>query len=726
MGLREAGSFVAGAAVVKMIPDFSRFGDEVKRNVGGLDKQISGFGSALTKSLTVPIAAAGAVSVKMASDFGKAMELVHTQAGASQREVDGLKNKVLALAPTVATGPKQLADALFHIESAGFRGSAAMDALTASAKLAKVGNADLEQVTNALVGIVNSGVGGVKDFNDAVAQMNAVVGSGNMRMDDLTSALATGILPTAKLAGLSFKDVGAAIAFFTSQGIPAVDAANRLRATILGLMTATPKAKKDLEGIGLSTQVLASDMRKGGLIQAMQDLKDHMEKAGLTATQQAQLMTDVFTKRAATAPLGLIQNLDKLRATQDNVTQGAGKFGDAWKKTQEDAAFQFEKLKASAETLAVKVGVVLLPYVVKIADALSKFFDWVEKLSPSTQKLVLAILGFAAAAGPALIIVGKFATAIRSIHGLFSGLNSAKAATQIKNIGTAAEVAEGEVAVATSGMTLAFGALAAGIAGYQIGTVVEKTVVKPIIDHFEKLHDKHRQTLSDMVTNMNGAFHKMGLAGSQFLPLELALQRLGDKGVITSKNFDNVSSHIDILAAAIKNHITITDSMLADLAAGGDRARAAIQRIQDAIDNLHDRTIQINIAENVIRTTTTAPGVDSSGNYNPVAAMHSGFVPSFHAGHMNLAADEFYAKLQAGEAVINATATKRFAPLLRFINSNPASMALGTMSSLRPAAVPASDVGGPAIVKNYNLTLTTQKASLGVRRDFRLMEVMAQ
>src|SRR5262245_36479758 len=110
-----------------------------------------GFGQAAERALkTISIASgvAAVASIKLATDFDSAMERIHTQAGASQAEVDRMKGKILDLAPKVGTGPEKLAESLYHVESVGLRGSKALETVAAAAKLAKVGNADLEQTTN--------------------------------------------------------------------------------------------------------------------------------------------------------------------------------------------------------------------------------------------------------------------------------------------------------------------------------------------------------------------------------------------------------------------------------------------------------------------------------------------------------------------------------------------------------------------------------------------------
>jgi hypothetical protein len=58
---------------------------------------------------------------------------------------------------------------------------------------------DMETTTQALIGVMASGIGGVKDAADAAAYLNQIVGIGDMRMDKLAASIATGILPSFRL-----------------------------------------------------------------------------------------------------------------------------------------------------------------------------------------------------------------------------------------------------------------------------------------------------------------------------------------------------------------------------------------------------------------------------------------------------------------------------------------------------------------------------------------------
>ena len=330
---------------------------------------LSQFGSLAGKALLGIGAAAlvgGVASLKMASDFDAAMERVHTQAGASQGEVDDLKNKVLALAPAVGVGPDQLALGLYHLESAGFRGAQAMDLLKNAAEGAKIGNADLEAVTQAMIATVASGIPGVNGAADAMALLNATVGIGDMKMQGLSMALATGILPSARSAGLAFEDVAAALATVTDNATPPDEAATRLRMTFSLLAAPTGKAQKALESIGISSSTLASDMRQPqGLLVALEDLKSHLEASGKSAVAQNEIVAHAFGGgRTSGTILTLLEEIDRLRLKYVQLgteSQRQAQFQDAWASTQKQMNQRLSELAAGAESAAIHVGHDLAP-----------------------------------------------------------------------------------------------------------------------------------------------------------------------------------------------------------------------------------------------------------------------------------------------------------------------------------------------------------------------------
>src|SRR6266540_1322858 len=134
------------------------------------------------KAISVASGAAAVASIMLATKFDSAMERVHTQAGAAQSEVEKMGPALLDLAP-------------------------------------KVGNADLEQTTNAVAAAFVTQMKDATSLNQIVGLLNSTIGQGNMKMNDLTAAISTGILPVAKNFGLGLADVGGALAVMTDRGM---------------------------------------------------------------------------------------------------------------------------------------------------------------------------------------------------------------------------------------------------------------------------------------------------------------------------------------------------------------------------------------------------------------------------------------------------------------------------------------------------------------------------
>jgi len=353
-------------------------------------------------------------SVNQARDFGAAMELIKTQTGGTQQEVDSMSAALLNMAKSVGTTPDQLAAGLYHVESAGLRGAKALDVLKVAAEGAKVGGADMEAVTNALVAANQSGVKGVESMTGAMGSLNAIVGAGNMRMQDLVDAMGTGVLSTAKNYGVTLQSIGASLASMTDQGIPAIDAATRLNSAMRLMAAPTKAAVKELGSIGLTSKTLAMDMRSpGGMLTAITDLKSHLDKSGLSLTDQAALIAHAFGGKQSGAILTLIGNVDLLKQKTDAVAKGAGAFGDAWNSTTQNAQFAFDQFNSTISSVAIKIGTKVLPEIVTGLQGVSSWLDTHgDELAASFKGALDTGIKLAGVAGD---VIGKIATVWNSI-----------------------------------------------------------------------------------------------------------------------------------------------------------------------------------------------------------------------------------------------------------------------------------------------------------------------
>ncbi|MFF2383773.1 phage tail tape measure protein [Streptomyces sp. NPDC058108] len=340
--------------------------DKVGRSASTTEKILGKVGKAAAlagAAVATGLAAGLAKGAKDASRFQAEMTRISTQAGGTAKDVKVLSDQVLKLGTTTQQGPQHLAESLYHLKSVGMDNVSAMKALKEASDLAAVGHANLEETTNALAGAWRTGIKGATSFHEAVSTVNAIIGAGNMSMDQFNAAIGTGILPSAKTFGLSMKQVGAALALMTDEGIDSASAATRLRMSFSLLGAPSGAAEKQLKKIHLTGLQLAEAMRsKDGLIGAIRLLKEHLDASGMSASKQSQLLSRAFGGgRSSSGILLMLNNLDVLEKKQEQINHSTGKFDDAVKMQRKTAEAQWHLLTSNLEVMSVRVGTKVLP-----------------------------------------------------------------------------------------------------------------------------------------------------------------------------------------------------------------------------------------------------------------------------------------------------------------------------------------------------------------------------
>lgn len=301
------------------------------------------------------LAATGVAAEKVTMGFASQMELIHTQAGASQAEVIAMSKQVMDIVHLTGTAPDELAKGLYHIESVGLRGAEALDVLKASALGAKMGLADMESMSNALTAVskFGSGIGGVKDMTAAMATLNAIVGVGNMRMQDLAESFGTGILGTSKTFGVGLRELGSALAVLTDAGVPANNAATRLSMTFTHMAAPTAAAIKVFTKLGLSQFSLAQDLRSpDGIFVAFKDLHDHLVSVGelVNGTLTPQGTADVSKifggSRFGATAMQLLEQMDRIKLKYDQIGDAQASFAEKLQQTMGTTRFKWGQFLA--------------------------------------------------------------------------------------------------------------------------------------------------------------------------------------------------------------------------------------------------------------------------------------------------------------------------------------------------------------------------------------------
>jgi tail lysozyme/minor tail protein len=399
------------------------------------DSKAGKFGSALASggklAVTAGLAGFGVAAVegvKGASALQKQMTMLETQAGASSKQVKTLTSSILGMAGEVGTKPQELAEGMYHVVSAlnattapAQRVSTEYGVMKAAAEGAQIGGANIVDVTNALDAAVISGLPGLGSYSHAMGDLNTIVGAGDMTMQQLADALGTGLLAPMKNFGVSLQDIGGALAVFGDNNLRGAAAATKLTSAIRIMAAPSKTAAGYLGEVGISATELGDDIRSHGLADALEDLKKHLQDSGDTATQQMRVLSNAFGGRQAMGVQILLAQLDRLKDKVKDVSQGGSNFGPDWQKRTENLSFAMDKLKASVDADADRLGFFLIPKLQATGKALGNVIVWFEKNKTAADALgivVGGVLGTAVAAFAYQKAVAFYGSVVRMGEGM--------------------------------------------------------------------------------------------------------------------------------------------------------------------------------------------------------------------------------------------------------------------------------------------------------------------
>jgi len=397
-------------------------GDSRKLNsaLSSASSKLSAFGSkmqnvgkSMTVGLTLPLVAVGVAAGKMAFDFDKSMTSITALVGVGAEEVAKMGDTAKKMAVDTGKSAGEAAEALFFITSAGLRGSDAMEVLEASLKGAAIGLGETKIIADLSTSALNAYGAENLSASDATDILTAAVREGKLEASALAGSLG-GVVPIASNMGISFDQLGAAMAAMSRTGTDAAVGATQLNAILASLKKPTAEAEIALTKMGMSTASVQDSLRNDGLLDTLVMLQDGLTKTG-------QDTTAIFPNiRALKGVLDLTgAGLETNREIFDALTNSMGATDEAFKKTAKSASFKMTKALNQMKSSLIEVGTVILvalvPAVQKIGSFLTKMSDKFKALSPTMQKLIVGFAGVLAIAGPLIIVFGKLAIGVAAL-----------------------------------------------------------------------------------------------------------------------------------------------------------------------------------------------------------------------------------------------------------------------------------------------------------------------
>lgn len=451
--LLDTSGFTSGFQTAKSsLQQFMDSSGTAQDRVKALGSAFTSAGATMTKSMTLPLTGLGTAAAKAAIDYESAFAGVRKTVDATEEEYSQLSDSIVEMSNKLPQSAADIAGVMEVAGQLGVRGTENLLNFTETMiMLGDATNLSSEEAATALARVMNiMGTSG-----DDVSRLGAtVVALGNnfatteSEIVEMTNRLAAG----AKLAGLTEAETMALAAAMSSVGIEAEAGGTAMTQTFNEIETAVVGGGEALEDFasvaGMSSEEFA-DAWKDRPIEAIQafitgigqlDEKGEsavlvLDKLGLTGIRQSNML-----KSLGLASELLGNSIDMAnQAWDDNsalTKEAETRYGTL--------ASKISILWNNVKNLAISFGTLLMPAIDKVTEIIQKAVQWLNGLDDSQKKILVTVLGIAAAIGPVFLVVGKLVgvissliTVVKAVRTAFIALNAIMAANPIGLVITA-------------------------------------------------------------------------------------------------------------------------------------------------------------------------------------------------------------------------------------------------------------------------------------------------
>ncbi|WP_352404536.1 phage tail tape measure protein [Sporanaerobacter acetigenes] len=231
------------------------------------------------------------------------------------------------------------------------------------------GDADMAVVTKAAMGTMNAYKAEVKDLNRILDLQFMTVKKGITSYDELASSLGTGVLASAKSAGITMEELYGSIAMITKNAIPAAIATTSLN-QMFNKFTDT-KVIKEFKAFGVEIQDANKNTRP--LIEIFKDLNYQFDKRKMTSEQRKGFLKElVGSEQAARAIAPLLGDMKEFESILNSMEKSSGSMGDAFEDRLDNIKTQAQLLWNNLKTMGLEQVMTLEPFIKALTGPMLK------------------------------------------------------------------------------------------------------------------------------------------------------------------------------------------------------------------------------------------------------------------------------------------------------------------------------------------------------------------
>ena len=484
----------------KEMKDFGSVGAQQIAQVGEKFQQVgekmTAAGTALTKGLTVPIAAVGAGSVAAFNEVDAGLDIVTQKTGASGEALEEMHEIVKSLSTEIPADFETIGNAVGEVNT---RFGVTGDELSALSEefiqFAQINGTDVTNSVDQAQKALSAFGLGADDAGALLDRLNLTGQQTGASMDSLLNGLIQN--------GTAFQEMGLSIDQATVfMGQMETSGANS-ETVMNGLRKALKNATE--EGIPLN-DALAQ------LQETILTGTDGMD--GLTAAY------DMFGKSGDQIYAAVKNGTLDFNALAISAGEAGGSVADTFERAK-DPTDDFKTALNGAKVAGAELGTVILesaaPLIKNLSELIKTLTQNFKSLTPQEQQAIVKIGALVAAVGPLLVVGGKMVSGIGTLLTLaptivtaFSTVSTFITATLIPGIGALIAAAAPILAAAAPFIAVAAAIVAAGVLVYKNwDTIKEKAgaLAKAVSERWSNMKQSISETWTNIKQNTSEAWN---------------------------------------------------------------------------------------------------------------------------------------------------------------------------------------------------------------------------
>ena len=418
-------------------------------------RAVSGVGQDMTRTVTTPIVAGLGAAVKITADFDSSMSklaaVTKTGGEETKAEFDAMREAAIQMGEKTQFTATQAADAMYYMGLAGWTTEEIIAGIPAVLDLAAASGEDLAStsdiVTDALTAFGLTAQD-TEHFVDVLAQTSR---SSNTDVSQMGEAFKY-VAPIAGALNYDIEDVALALGLMADNGIKGSMAGTSLRNILNRLAKPTEEVEGAMAALGLDAKHLASipladamsELRDAfgdippiseEMVEKFDQLNEQLDNGTITSEEYKKALEDLTTETYGTANAEKVQYaamiagtrgmsglLAIVNATEEDygdlanaIDNSTGAADEMARVMRSNLKGQLQILLSKIQSLAIQIGDILMPHLMRIVDFLQGVIDKLKEMDPAQKEQIIRIALIVAAIGPLLLVIGKVITGLGGI-----------------------------------------------------------------------------------------------------------------------------------------------------------------------------------------------------------------------------------------------------------------------------------------------------------------------